>query len=568
MPRRLTRGLPERTGTGGTIIEPLDEERTLAILDELGGTEIEAIAVCLLWSTVNPAHELRVGELIEQRLPGVPHTLSHAINPVLGEYPRASSTAIDALLKPLMSDHLARLEETLREQGLRGSVLVATSSGALMPAAEVAQAPILSLNSGPSMAPLAGRAQIPEGETAIVADTGGTSYDLSVVRDGEIARTRNTWIGPEYSGHLTGLPSVDIRSIGAGGGSIASVDAAGLLAVGPRSAGAVPGPACYGRGGEEPTVTDAALVLGLIDPSTFLDGTMSLDVEAAEAALGAVARPLGIAVDAAAEAVIALATEQMVQAIDGVAVHQGIDPRAAVLIAGGGAAGLNSVAIGRRLGCSAVIFPETGAALSASGGLVAPLGRDVVGTLPTSTADFDLAAVNRLLSGLEREATAFIASHGGGDSEVQHWAEARYPSQSSSLDLRLPAARFADAADVERLRDAFHATHQRVFAVKDPGSSVEVTGWRVRTIERRSRVIGDLRAPPGAGGQKARVARIPGHEPVSVPVVRLGDLQPEQPLAGPAIVESPSTTIVVDPGATAVRTTGRGLHVIPLGGGS
>ena len=233
---------------------------------------------------MNPAHELRVGELLERHLPGVPYTLSHVLNPSLREYRRASSTCIDASLKPLMGSYLGGLESRLRDAGFGGRVLVVTTQGGAMDAADMASAPIHSINSGPAMAPIAGRAyaQADSGvDTAIVADTGGTTFDVSLVRGGRIPWTRETWIGQPYRGHMTGFPAVDVKSIGAGGGSIAWVDEGGLLHVGPKSAGAVPGPVCYGAGGTEPTVTDASVILGWIDPAYFLGGTMSLETEAA-----------------------------------------------------------------------------------------------------------------------------------------------------------------------------------------------------------------------------------------------------------------------------------------------
>ena len=248
-----------------------------------------------------------------------------------------------------------------------------------MDAEDVASAPIHSLNSGPAMAPVAGRF-FAESETrrstAIVADTGGTSYDVSVVRNSQILWTRETWIGNPFFGHMTGFPSVDVRSVGAGGGSIASVDEAGLLHVGPESAGADPGPACYGRGGVRPTVTDACVVLGLIDPEYFLGGQVHLDEELASRSVEVhVGTPLGLSAVEAASAIMRVTTETMVGAIEEITIHQGIDPREAVLIGGGGAAGLNAVAIARRLQCPEVIVPLVGPVLSAAGALISDLTR-------------------------------------------------------------------------------------------------------------------------------------------------------------------------------------------------
>ncbi len=304
----------------------------------------------------------------------MPYTLSHALNPTLREYRRASSTAIDASLKPLMTSYLDSLDGRLREAGFGGRLLMVTSSGGVVDAADMGAAPIHSINSGPAMAPIAGRhyaALDGASENAVVADTGGTSYDVTLVRRGRIPVTRETWLGLEYEGHITGFPAVDVRSVGAGGGSIAWIDDGGLLHVGPQSAGADPGPVCYGRGGGAPTVTDACVVLGYIDPDYFLGGTMELDAAAARRAIDELlAQPLGLTVEEAAAAIMAVATERMVQAIEEITVNQGVDPRSAVLVGGGGAAGLNAVAIARRLGSRRIVIPQAGAVLSARGALM------------------------------------------------------------------------------------------------------------------------------------------------------------------------------------------------------
>ncbi|MFB3102145.1 MAG: hydantoinase/oxoprolinase family protein, partial [Alphaproteobacteria bacterium] len=377
VPRALTFEVPGRILADGSEMTPFDEAAVLQIIEELKKNEVEAVAVCLLWSIVNSAHEDRVGELLAAHLPGVPYTLSHVLNPSLREYRRASSAAIDASLKPLMSAYMHNLSGRLRDAGFAGRVLIVTSQAGVMDADDIAETPIHLINSGPSMAPVSGRyfARVDEqSDTAVIADTGGTTYDVSLVRRGRIPWTRETWIGEPYRGHMTGFPSVDVKSIGAGGGSIAWVDDGGMLHVGPQSAGAVPGPACYGQGGDKPTVTDAALALGYLDPDFFLGGAMALDTEAARTALESdVAQPMGLSLEDAAAAVISIATENMVQAIMDITVNQGIDPRGAMLIGGGGAAGLNSIAIARRLGCPRVIIPEVGAALSAAGAMMSDL---------------------------------------------------------------------------------------------------------------------------------------------------------------------------------------------------
>ena len=248
IPRRLTEEIRERVNSEGGIETPLDINQASEVIESLKQKNVEAIAVSFLWSIMNPEHELQVGKLIEKILPGIPYTLSHQLNPIIREFPRTSSTAIDASLKPLMQKHFIELEEELRNAGYEGEVLIGTSSGGIKHVNDVIEKPIFTVKSGPAMAPLAGIAYAAAenlGNDVIIVDTGGTTFDVSLIRAGEIKYTRDTWLNGEWIGHNLGLSSVDIRSVGAGGGSIAWIDSGGLLRVGPDSAGADPGPACY-----------------------------------------------------------------------------------------------------------------------------------------------------------------------------------------------------------------------------------------------------------------------------------------------------------------------------------
>ena len=485
VPRSLTFEVPERIGAGGEVVLDLDEDATRATIRRLAALGVEAVAVCLLWSVANPRHEERVAALLADLLPDVPVTLSHRLNPILREYRRASSAAIDASLKPLMRAHLRAVEAELAAAGLAGELLVATSFGGVMHVADVVERPIFTVRSGPSMAPSAGRALAAAEDVAgdvIVCDTGGTTFDVSLVRDGVASFTRDTWLGGAWIGHSLGLASVDVRSIGAGGGSVAWVDDGGLLRVGPHSAGADPGPACYGRGGREATVTDAALVLGWLDPDDFLGGRMQLDVAAAGAAVGRLSASLGRAVEDTAFAVMTLADEQMIGAIRDITVNQGIDPRRAAIVAGGGAAGLNILPIARELGCRTVLLPRDAGALSACGAHHSDIVAEFTESCATLSGAFDAAAVNRALDRLRGEAEAFagrLRARGIGNIRFEYRVEARYLFQVWDLEVDLPVERFAGPADVAALVAAFHATHERVHAVSDPGQQVECQNWRV-----------------------------------------------------------------------------------------
>ncbi len=571
VPRALTFEVPGRILADGSEMAPFDEPAVLATIEELKKHQVEAVAVCLLWSIVNPAHEDRVGELLAEHLPSVPYTLSHVLNPSLREYRRASSAAIDASLKPLMSAYMHNLSGRLREAGFGGRVLIVTSQAGVMDADDIAETPIHLINSGPSMAPVSGRyfARVDEAsDSAVIADTGGTTYDVSLVRRGRIPWTRETWIGEPYRGHMTGFPSVDVKSIGAGGGSISWVDEGGMLHVGPQSAGAVPGPACYGQGGDKPTVTDAALVLGYLDPAFFLGGAMALDIDAARQALDRdVAQPMGLSLEDAAAAVVSIATENMVQAIMDITVNQGIDPREAMLIGGGGAAGLNSIAIARRLGCPRAIIPEVGAALSAAGAMMSDLTSQYRRTLFMTSETFDRDAVNRLLDRLEENCRTFIDGPGAGaiESSVEFFAEARYPEQVWEIEVPIASRRFNNQADVAALVAAFHHAHQDIFAISDPGSGIEVVGWtatvkcRLRESESGTLVAADV----STAIEDTRKAYFSGTGFVDAAVHRFETMRVGETLAGPAIVESPFTTVVIDPGATAERRASGSLSIDP-----
>lgn len=567
VPRGLTFEAQERMLSDGTALIPLDEAALIATLGEIAAAKVEAVAVMLLWSTLHPAHERRIGALIERHLPGVPYSLSHAVNATLREFRRASSAAIDASLKPLMAKYLGTLADRLKVAGYAGQVMVLTSAGGMVEASDVAASPIGAINSGPSMAPVAGRYYAArEGGwwTAIVADTGGTTYDISLVSDGRIPMTRDLWIGEPYRGHLAGYPSVDVKSVGAGGGSIAAVDAAGLLHVGPDSAGSTPGPVCYRRGGTRPTVTDACVALGYLDPEYFLGGTMQLDAAAARAAiLRDIAQPLGLTVEAAAWSIIHLATENMVQAIEELTVNQGVDPGQAVLIGGGGAAGLNSVFIARRLGCPKLLIPETGAAMSAAGAMLSEVTTEFSVSAHTSTAAFDHATVGAAIDSLHHQAAAF-ASRTGLPAVTDLIAEARYKGQAWDIDVPI-ATRFADAADVAAFRASFDAVHEQLFTIRDESSDVELIGLRARVrCQARREAPFLLRGDPAAdAAERHRPVYFDGHGWTETKVLRWDAIPEETDMAGPAIIESPFTTVIVDPPASFRRSAHGALLIEP-----
>ena len=559
IPKRLTFEMPERISSEGEVVRELTEADAVAVLREVAAAGVEAIAVSLLWSIANPAHEELIGSLIERELPGVPYTLSARLNPIIREYRRTSSAAIDASLKPLMQAHLSDMDRDLRAAGFAGELLVVTSFGGVLRLEDTTQRPLYTVNSGPAMAPVAGKEVAAPIDNIVVCDTGGTSFDVSVVRGGEVQFTRETWLDGLFTGHITGLSSVDVKNVGAGGGSIAWIDSGGLLRVGPQSAGAEPGPACYGHGGTDATVTDAAVVLGYIDPAYFLGGKLELDAAAAHSAVErAVAGPLGFSVQRAAWAILAVANEHMVGAVREITINQGIDPRESIVIAGGGAGGLTMSKIAEELGCDKVLVPQTAAALSATGGLLGDVVAEFTVSRRADTNAFDRDAVNEGLADLDRQIEAFFAQMDvPADARMQDYVvEARYPYQVWELDVALPSKRFESQADVDALVAAFHETHERVFAVKELGQSVECLYWkgRARVHLPKPTLAAATGEAQGAPSAEPRPMWWGGDDPQQTPVFLGAALSPGERIAGPAVVELPTTTVVVYPGWTATVT--------------
>ena len=571
IPRRHTFEIEERVGSEGQTIIPLNVEQARRTISKLGEQNFEAIAVCLLWSIADPAHELQLGALIEETLPGVPYTLSHQLISIVREYRRASATAIDASLKPLMQAHLRDLEGDLRLAGYQGEVLVSTAAGGCSSIDALIEKPIYTVGSGPAMAPIAAKTYSAiegMGEDVIVCDTGGTTFDVGVVRDGRLTFSRDTWLGPRYTGDLLGISAVDMRSIGAGGGSIAWIDDGGLMRVGPMSAGSVPGPACYGRGGTKPTVSDAAVVLGYFDPDYFLGGRMKLDVEAARRAVHGVALRIGLTIEETAFRILGLASDLMVRAIGDVTINEGVNPRESTIVAGGGAAGINIMLIAKELGCRKVVLPNSASALSASGMQFANIVAEEAQSLVTMSNRFDAARVNEVFDELENKLHVFRRRlPGRGDAyAIERIGEARYLGQIWELDTPLPVDRFFGDDDLAAYVGAFHDVHERVFAVRDPNSPIETVSWKARLKVALSEP--PVPAPPVEFTEvkqsaTSRPCFFGGKTPLEVPIYKPGDLLRGSRIQGPAIIEESTTTLVVYPDM-AVSISGNGNYLLEI----
>ena len=564
VPRNRTVEVGGRIDSLGNEVEPLNEDdvRTGAALLLRAG--IEAVAVSLLWSFVNPTHELRVGEILAEEMPGIPVSLGHRVNPIPREYRRTIATAIDASLRPVVNAYVDKLTRALEGAGFAGRLLIANCSGGMMPPEEITASPIQSVMSGPTLAPVAARHAAPERDV-IVADMGGTTFDVAAIRGGQILVTPEAMI---LEHDMLGLPKVDVRSVGAGGGSVAWVDGGGLLHVGPQSAGARPGPACYGLSGTKATVTDANIVLGIIDPDFFLGGKIRLDRKLAEEAVGKVAEKLRLGLIETAYAIHTTASHNMIGAIEDITVNEGLNPRDSLLVTGGGATACHIAGMADVLGLPGFMVPRLSAGLSAHGGLVSDIRWTAAASAYTDSQGFDVAKVNRTLAELEGRCVGFL-DRAGVPPEKRTLEPAfmgRY--QYQAWEIEVPFARGAEmrlaANDVPGLLAAFHAMHRRIYGIADEGNLVEFVSWKLTAVGRTSaspaaaKPPGTTREQPPMKSQRP-VYLGPSLGQVTLPVYAGADCAGGRPVEGPALIEEETTTLLLLPGTTA-RTDADGNY--------
>jgi N-methylhydantoinase A len=524
----------ERIGPEG-VIEALSEEELDAAVERLRGVGAEAVAICLLFSYLEPAHEARIAARLREALPGVHVSASHEVLPRFREYERCSTTVIDAYLSPLLGSYLGRLGEAAAGAGLP-EPLVMQSSGGVATAGEAAKAGAWSVLSGPAGGAVGAGllARVSGDGHALGFDMGGTSCDVCVVEDGRVRRTDSRRVG----GRVIQLPMVDVHTVGAGGGSIGWGDSGGALRVGPQSAGADPGPACYGRGGSEPTVTDANLVLGYLAPGSELAGGVDLDGSAAEAALARLGESLGLAPLDTAEGIVRVANQEMVRALRVVTVERGVDPRRFALLPFGGAGPMHAAAIAAELGVERILCPRASGVLSALGLCASERRRDTVRTVLLSGAGM---SAERIAS----EAGELVRRLGEGleDAEPEVTYQMRYRGQAFELGVTGLAE-----PDPDELRERFAAAHEERYGYRDPDGEVELVDIRAAMVEPGP----DPRpaaAPDGGIQEGARQARFEG-EWLEARILR-GDPPAGLVAEGPAVFELPEATLVLPPGWTA-----------------
>ena len=563
--RALTFEIPERIDADGCVVRELDASRVVEVAHWLVEEDVEAVAVCFLWSIANPRHELRVESLLAQHAPGIQVSLSHRVNPCIREYRRASSTCIDAALKPLVGEYVDHMQDALRENGFNGELWLGTSEGTILPAERIS--PIHQVRSGPALGPVAAAGALAEERTdaplAILIDAGGTTFDVSLLREGRAARSQETWIGRPYLGHMTGFPAVDVRSVGAGGGSIARLEEGRLLRVGPQSAGAFPGPASYGRGGRDATLTDASVILGFQDLSRFVGVSHEESCALAEDAVSkAVAEPLGIGVERAAEAIFRVFLEECAAAIGEMSVEQGIDPRGAWLVATGGSAGIAAWALARRLGCGSVLFPPTAAVNCAAGGLLSDTSQRFSVTRPVLGEEVSRTLIGELAEDLETQCARFARELqvAPGDLRIEFSVVAKYHNQSWEIEVPFRPEQHRTR---EALTALFHVEHERHYHHRDPGSEVAFITWQALATLPRPATKAKLATAAKTHPCARRGVRFPGEGTREVEVIGASALAPGYVREGPVIVETPLTTIVVDPESSISASESGALIVRP-----
>jgi N-methylhydantoinase A len=562
VPRALRRTVAERVSHAGEVLTPLDEAGARACLRELKAAGVGSIAVCLLNAHANPAHEQRIAALAAKECPDIDISLSSEVVSEFREYERMSTTALNAFVKRSLSRHLDELAAGLAAERIPGTPYIMRSNGGITSFAGAKQLPAAITHSGP-MGGIVGGARIAAAcgiGNVITLDMGGTSADVTIITGGVPSFTTRG----KLSHYPVLLPMLDLVTIGAGGGSIAWLDAGGALHVGPRSAGAQPGPACYGAGGTDATVTDANLVAGRLNAEYFLAGKRQLHPDLAAQALGRIADGIGVSVKHAALGVLSIAEALMVNAIKLISVQRGLDPRDFTLIPFGGAGPLHGLRLAEELGMRSVLVPPAPGNVSAMGMLAADIRHDLVRTRVGTLDRQDPAQLARDLAEMVEAGERLLAAEGVVPQEVQYLAGAdlRYQGQNFELHLPLPQGSL-DAGGLAALAARFHAEHQRVYGYHLPQRAVQLVNLRLKAVGIMPTIgwpTWPAATAPVRPAGKRRVTLTPEHEE-DLPVYRLAELSPDHVFAGPAVVEYAGSTLFVPPGWTAACDRYRNLRL-------
>ena len=559
IPRYLRREVGGRVDSHGDVVNSLDEVSVRSVVDDLADEEIESIVVSLLFSYLNPVHEERIGEIIDDHEADLSYALSSAVHPEIREYERTITTVLNEAIKTTIEDYFARLTEGIDERGIDVPLNIIHSGGGIFTAEQATDRAVRTITSGPAAGAVATQkvSRQEEFEHAIGMDMGGTSADVSLVRDGDIVRSTEG----EINNLPIKTPMIDINTVGAGGGSIAWIDEGGVLHVGPKSAGADPGPICYGQGGESPTITDANLLLGRLNPSNFLEGEMDLVVEETRGRFEEIiAEPLGQSVEEAALSVVEVANASIARRVHNVTVERGDDPSDFALIGFGGAGPLQTPAIARQMDMDDVIIPQSPGVFSARGILIADVRVDESHSYRERT--IDPSTIDDQLAALASEARDRFEAQGFADEDIRvdRSVDVRYTGQS--YEITIPVAdESVTPATIDDITDRFHETHARLYGHAMEGADIEIVTLRVT-----GRVpTADLRDAPDSVGGTARTATRDVYFAergwLEAEVYDRTALELGRRISGPAILEESGATAIVPPETRAVVTEAGNVHI-------
>jgi N-methylhydantoinase A len=553
VPQSLTGEVKERVDFRGRVLRPLDEAALRGVVRELAAEEIESIAVCLLFSFLHPEHETRVGEIVRAEMPGISVSLSSEVMPQIREYHRLSTTVINAYLTPILARYIAQLDRRLTDAGITTpQKYIMQSNGGMATFAAAARKAVTTVLSGPAGGVTAGAyaCRMTGFQNIITFDMGGTSCDVALIRDGEpFVASRG-----KIEGRDLAVPMLDINTVSAGGGTIARVDRFGVLQVGPQSAGAMPGPACYGRGGDAPTITDCNLVLGRLSERNFLGGQMRLDAASARSAIDAkIAQPLGMSVAEAAEGIVRIIDVKMEEAIKAISTMRGHDLRDFMLLAFGGAGPIHAGRIARDLGMAGVIVPLYPGVYSAIGLLMSDVKHDYIQSRMTPLAQLSATDINGMFARLVAQATDELRGDGFAPDaiRIERALDMRYAGQG--YEITMPCEVLQDDS-LGALRQKFDAQHRTMFGHMAPEEPVEVVSYRVRglglvppvvmpTFSRTGGALADARS-------ETRRVRFDGQD-LECPIYQRERIDVGLALTGPAVLDQLDCTTVIYPGQTA-----------------
>ena len=553
VPRDLRLEVDERLYATGEVLKPLDEASAAQTIAALKAAGLESIAVCLLHAYANAAHEQRLGELLREQFPQAYVSLSHEILREFREYERTSTTVLNSYVGPLVSRYLVSLERMLGSAGFRGTFRVMQSNGGVMSADTAKKMPVTMMESGP-VAGVIAAAQLGESlgcRHIISFDMGGTTAKSSLIKDFHPEVTSSYYVGGYVSGHPMMLPVIDIVEVGNGGGSIAWIDPAGGLKVGPQSAGAAPGPACYGKGGTQPTVTDANLITGRIDPEYFLGSGVRLQRDkAVHAVTETIAKPLGLSLEEAALGILTITNFNMSLSVRAVSVEKGYDPRDCVLVPSGGGGALHAIAIARELSVPRVIIPPMPAYFSALGMLLADLKHDYVQTYVRELAETTGAQIAGAFSLLEESALNTMAEEGAKAEQIvlRRFLDMRYRGQEYTLPVPITED-LRSLVDFNGIRSRFDQLHQEHYGHSAPQEPVMMVNLRLsalgKTDDRLPLASTTVEAERGERGRRAVIFQ---SSPLNSPIYLRNGLRAGDRVEGPAVIEEMGATILLYPG--------------------